>query len=800
VTFLFSDVAGSTKVLRELGAESYAVALAEHRRALRAAFSRHGGVEVDTQGDAFFYAFSSAPSALQAAKEGQAALADGPIRVRMGLHTATPLVADGGYVGLDVHRAARIAAAGHAGQVLLSKETGELGDLPVLDLGEHRLKDFDEPAWIFQLGTERFPPLNTTSNTNLRRPASSFIGRAKEREDVVTLIRTGARLVTLTGPGGSGKTRLAIEAAAKLIPDFKAGVFWVGLAALRDAALVTDTIAQTLGARDGLAAHIGERELLLLLDNLEQVIEAASELASLVQACPNLTILVTSRELLRVTGEVEYPVFPLAELEAVELFCARARRVPDEPISELCRRLDNLPLALELAAARASVLSPRQILERLAGRLDVLRGGRDSDPRQATLRATMEWSHDLLTEVERRHFAGLSVFAGGCTLDAAEAVVEADLDNLGSLVDKSLLRHIDERFSMLETIREFANERLVASGEAAELRRRHAQHFLALVEEAYPHLKGSPKAWLDRLGLEHDNLRTALDWLESSDETQLALQMAGALYRFWYLRGHFEEGRRRLEGLLRVDGRPTAARARALNGAAVMAVDPTTARLRAEEGLALHRELGDAWGATYSTYMLATAATEESHWARAQPLFEQSLQGFRDLGDEHYVLLATDALAWMYRQLDDVERGRGLHEEVLRRARAQSNDAVVALQLAQLATFALQDERVGEAFSMLKESLRLYRDLGLLGGVFENLSRFAEAHAVMRRAGLAARLLSRAEALREEIGGGPAWVAEMRETTLAAIHAQLDEVAFAEAWARGRALSVEEAVALALES
>ena len=803
VTFLFTDVEGSTKLLHELGAEAYAKALAEHRHILRTAFGAHCGVEVDTQGDAFFVAFPTAPGALQAAQEAQTALASGPIRVRMGLHTGTPHLAEEGYVGVDVHQGARIAAAGHGGQVLLSNETRELAPIDVTDLGEHRLKDFEGPVSIYQLGAERFPPLKTISNTNLPRPASSFVGREREVEEVTALLRDGARLLTLTGPGGSGKTRLAIEAAAEVVPEFKAGVFWVGLAPLRDPALVTATIAQTLGAKDGLADHIGERELMLLLDNLEQVVEAAPELASLVEACPNLRLLVTSRELLRVRGEVEYPVLPLAEPEAVELFCARARVEPDPTVHALCQALDNLPLALELAAARASVLSPRQILERLSGRLDLLRGGRDADPRQQTLRATIEWSYELLTPAEQRLFARLAVFRGGCTLEAAEEVAEADLDTLGSLVDKSLLRHLDERFRMLETIREYAAERLAASGEAEGLRRRHAEHFLALAEAAYPNLRGSPKAWLDRLEAEHDNLRAALDRLEAAGETQLGLRLAGALYRYWYMRGQLAEGRRRLEAALRADERPTAARARALNGAAVMAADGgelATGRLRAEEALALHRQLGDASGATYSIYMLGTIATEESDWARAQPLFEESLRAFRELGDEHYTLLATDALAWTYGELGDRERRRALHEEVLHRARAQSNEVVVALQLDQLAKFALDQGRAQDALGMLKESLRIYRDLDIRGGIAENLCHFADVLVAEGRAEMAARLLSRVEVLGEEVGGVPSWVGEMNEKTLTTIRAQLDEAAFAEAWERGQALSVDEAVALALDS
>jgi predicted ATPase/class 3 adenylate cyclase len=803
VTFLFTDIEGSTKLLHELGAEAYAEALLEHRRILREAFARHGGVEVDTQGDAFFVAFPTAPGGVGAAQEAQEALAQGPIRVRMGLHTGAPRLAGDGYVGEDVHKGARIAAAGHGGQVLLSKETRELAHAPVTDLGEHRLKDFEGTIWIFQLGSERFPPLKTISNTNLPRPASSFVGREKEVEEVVSMLRDGTRLLTLTGPGGSGKTRLAIEAAAELVPEFKAGVFWVGLAALRDPALVADTIALTLGAKDSLADHIGERELLLLLDNLEQVVEAAPEISSLVEACPNLRFLSTSRELLRVRGEVEYPVLPLGEPEAVELFCARAEAEPDRTVAELCRALDNLPLALELAAARASVLSPRQILERLSGRLDLLKGGRDADPRQQTLRATIEWSYELLSNEEAALFAHLSVFVGGCTLEAAEEICGADLDTLQSLVDKSLLRHTRERFWMLETIREYAAERLEDSGEAEEVRRRHAERFLALAEEAWPNLRGDPGEWLDRLEREHDNLRAALDRLERSGETQRALQFAGALSRFWYMRGHQVEGQRRLESTLRADDHPTAARGRALYGAAMLAGeigDPATLRLRAEEALVLHRELGDAWGTAYSVFLLGYAALEERDFVRAQRLFDESLRAFRKLGDDHYILLSSFNLAWMCGELGDLDRERALHEDNLDRARATSNRRMEALSLSNLARFARNDGRIQDALSMLHEAYRIHRDLGEPVEIADTLSRFASTLAFAGSAEAAARLLSCSEALREESGVRRSWVAQRNEETLTTLRSQLDEAGVAEAWEQGRKLTVDEAVALAIDS
>ena len=463
VTLLFTDIEGSTRLLRELGSD-YVEALAEHRRVLREAFRRHGGVEVDTQGDAFFVAFADAGGALAAAAEAQSGLAAGPIRVRMGLHTGSPTVTDEGYVGEDIHLAARVAAAAHGGQIVLTRVVGDLVDRPLTDLGEHRVKDFDEPVWIYQLGEERFPPLKTISNTNLPRPASSFVGRTRESEEVVSLLSDGTRLLTLTGPGGSGKTRLAIEAAGELVGRFRHGVFWVPLATVRDQELVASSIAQAVGARDELADHFGEKDTLLLLDNLEQVIGAATDLAGLLEACPNLRMIVTSRELLRVRGEVEYEVLPLAESDGVALFCERARLPASAVVEELCRRLDEIPLALELAAARAKVLTPEAIVARLGDRLDLFTSGRDAEPRQATLRATIGWSYELLSPDERALFRRLGVFAGGCSFDVAEAVCGADLDMVQSLVEKSLVRRTGDRFWMLATIQEYAVEQPACLG------------------------------------------------------------------------------------------------------------------------------------------------------------------------------------------------------------------------------------------------------------------------------------------------------------------------------------------------
>src|SRR5437667_4908396 len=486
VTLVFTDIEASTALLDELGAEPFKEALADHRRALRDAFGAHSGYEVDDAGDGLFYVFASASEAVSAVAQAMASLSDGPVRIRVGVHTGEPVLDPPKYVGQDVHKTARIMSAAHGGQVLLSGATRELVAEDVLDLGRHRLKDFAEQVSLYQLGPERFPPLRTISNTNLPVALSSFVGREQEVAEVVWLVRDeAARLVTLAGPGGTGKTRLALEAAGELVSEFGAGVFWIGLAPVRDPELVVDTIAQTLGAKQELAAHIGEKQLLLVLDNLEQVVESAVELAALLRACRNLRLLVTSRELLRVDGELVYPVPALAEPEAVELFCARARLEPDEAVVELCGRLDNLPLALELAAARVRVLTPAQILERVSQRLDLFRAGRDADPRQQTIRATIAWSYDLLAEDEQRLFARMAVFRRGCTPEAAEQVAGADVAGLQSPLDKSLLRRTGERFWMLQTIREYARELLERGGEADPVRGRHADHYLALAALAY---------------------------------------------------------------------------------------------------------------------------------------------------------------------------------------------------------------------------------------------------------------------------------------------------------------------------
>ncbi len=795
VSLLFTDVEGSTQLLHEVGPDRYAELLSEHRRLLRQAFTAEGGVEVDNQGDALFVSFPSAQAAVDAATAAQVALSAGSIRVRMGVHTGTPHLAADGYVGEDVHLGARIAAAGHGGQVLLSATTRSLVEAETTDLGEHRLKDFAEPVPIFQLGSERFAPLKTISNTNLPRPASSFVGRERETSELVALLRGPNRLVTLTGPGGSGKTRLALEAAAEAIGDFKAGVFWVGLAPLRDPALVLEEIGRTLGAKGDLISHVGERQMLLLLDNFEQVIDAAASLSSVLRSCPNLSLLVTSRGLLRIDGESEFPVLPLDDSEAAALFAARAQVDEDATVAELCRRLDNLPLAVELAAARVRVLAPAQILERLGQRLDLLKGGRDADPRQQTLRATIAWSHELLDDDERRLFARLSVFAGGCTLEGAESVVDADVDTVQSLVEKSLVRQTAGRFWMLETIRDFAADQL----REPDLTEAFAAHYLAFAESADIELRALPETWLDRLDAEHDNLRAALDHFSSTAQNQTALTLAAALARFWTMRGHFVEGRARLEQLLARDTAPTAARARALNGAVALVLgqaDTATAQRYASEALVLHQSLGDEHGAALSLYQLGAVAGESEDYDRAMRLTAESIGVLRRLGDNYLACQAGLNLGYYHQCVGDFAGGHALLEQALEEARQAGNAAQQARALGQLGVGERDQGRHTDALPLLGESLEIWARIGDPAMIARELRRVAYSLAKLGRAEPAAQLLAASETAREGAGHFEAWIPRINDEILGHIHAKLAPDAFEHAWWTGQKLTVDEAVEL----
>ncbi len=799
VTFLFTDVEGSTKLLHERGPERYAEALAEHRNVLREAFERHGGVEVDTQGDAFFVAFPTAPGALAAAREAQQEL---QIPVRMGIHTGTPLLTEEGYVGPDVHRAARIAAAGHGGQVLVSSATTALlaGD-GLRDLGQHRLKDLSAPERMYQLGAGDFPPLKTLYQTNLPVPTTPFLGRQRELGEIASLTRRDdLRLLTLCGPGGTGKTRLALQAAAQAADGYPDGVFWVPLAPLREPALVLEQSGQAVGATDGLADHLADKHLLLLLDNFEHLIEAAAELAGLLVSCPNLRLLVTSRELLRIEGEQAYPVPPLAPPEGVELFTVRARAAdpafaPTPAVEELCAKLDHLPLALELAAARVRVLSPEQLLERLATRLDLLKGGRDADPRQQTLRATIEWSHDLLEEEERRLFARLAVFRGGCTLEAAEQVADADLDTLQSLVDKSLLRHSGERFWMLETIREFARERLDESGDESVLRRRHADWYLALAERADrldDVSEGSP-----RIAAEDDNLRRALAWARDAGEDELLLRLVAALAGSWRTRGLYREARVWLALALERGSAPPEARMRVLDRAWIFAVeDGDLARAGAlvEERRRIAERTGneeELLGALNQTALLA-AERGDLEGARADLLRVKKLAA--ELGDRGREAGVTVNLGVVAHRAGDFRASLGLLLEAVGLFRELGEETGVATALVNCGWSALGLRDAAGAEDFFREALAVAGRLGAIPRIADGALGLGAALVARREEERGAQLLGAAEALRSEleVGLSDEQESQTHEAAVADAKAALGEDAFAAAWARGEAMTPEE--------
>jgi predicted ATPase/class 3 adenylate cyclase len=684
VTFLFTDVEGSTRLLQEHGA-GYAQLVADHRRTLRDVFGRHDGVEVDTQGDSLFVAFARATDAVTAAGEAQTALGDGPVRVRIGIHTGEPIVTDEGYVGIDVHRAARVMSAAHGGQVVVSERTRSFLDssLALTDLGLHRLKDLGVPEKLYQLGVREFPPLRSLDATNLPIASSPLLGRETELSELVTMLEDGTRLVTITGTGGTGKTRLALQVAAELVGRELDAVYWVPLAGVSDPELVLPEVAQTVGAREDLVEYLRGKRLLLVLDNLEHLLDAARGLASLLAASSELRILVTSRSPLRLSGEREFPLDPLPPPDATTLFVERARAVgrtlaPDATVEAICSRLDGLPLALELAAARTKLLTPETLLTRLERALPLLTGGaRDAPERQRTLRATIEWSHDLLPEETKALFARLSVFAGSFPIDSAEEVCDADLDGLSALVDLGLLKPIGEdRFLLLETIREFARERLDSTDEAEERRRRHADLHARLAEEGYAGRFDAEEEWSTRLELDHDDLRAALDWCAEHDPAG-ALQLAGALGWFWLSHSHLVEGKRRLEdSLARFEGGGRT-RARALTWAGAIAgwlgeVEGGEAKLR--EGVALWHELGDEEEAAsalelvgWSLFHFLTAGRDEESLAA----FEESLAIRRQVGDRSGELRALAGVGQLLVAMGDVDRAEPLSLELLELSRGR---------------------------------------------------------------------------------------------------------------------------------
>jgi predicted ATPase/DNA-binding CsgD family transcriptional regulator/Tfp pilus assembly protein PilF len=694
---------------------------------------------VDTQGDAFFVAFARATDALSAAVAAQRALArhawpEGvTARVRMGLHTGEPELTPEGYVGLDVQHAARIMNSAHGGQVLLSQTTRDLveHELPtgvsMRDLGEHRLKDLQRPTRLFQMVIAElpanFPPLLTLDvhPHNLPIQPTPLIGREQEVAAVEHLLqREEVRLVTLTGPGGVGKTRMALQVAAELSDRFADGVFFVNLAAVNDPTLVVPTIAQTLEIREvtglplleRLKEYLQQKQILLLLDNFEQVASAAVQVADLLAACQQLKMLVTSRAVLHVRAEHEFLVPPLAlpdlahlpdlaelpHYAAVALFLERAQATkPDFQLTaanarttaEICVHLDGLPLALELAAARIKLLPPQALFTRLSSRLTVLTGGaRDMPARQQTLRDTIAWSYQLLDASEQRLFRHLAVFSGGCTMEAAEAVctievahsasqVGSMLDGVTSLIDKSLLHQTEQegeepRLVMLETIREYGWEALVTNDEAEDTQRAHAAYYLALAEEIEPRLVSAGKGrWLARLQREHENLRAALAWLLAHNEQEAALRLAGALVRFWWMRGYVSEGRaeltRALAGSQEMVAMPV--RAKALYAAGELADrqgDFAQAEALCGESLSLFRALDDPRGTALSLTMLGYAATwQRSDFATARARLEEAVSLYMEVDDRYDITSALVFLALVYLLQGEYDRARALAEKAV---------------------------------------------------------------------------------------------------------------------------------------
>jgi predicted ATPase/class 3 adenylate cyclase len=821
VTFLFTDVEGSTRLLHDLGAESYAEALAEHRRVIREACARAGGVEVDTQGDAFFFAFPTAPGALGAARELSQALTGGPIQVRVGVHTGTPLLAEEGYVGGDVHRAARIGAAGHGGQVLVSSSTAALvvpsgseqQALPLADLGEHRFRDLAAAERVYQLGEGEFPPLKTLYQTNLPVPANPLVGRKKEVLEVLRFLSAGeARLVTVTGPGGIGKTRFAVAAAGEAAEAFPDGVWFVPLAPLRDPELVLPSLGHAIGAEGDLVRHLDGRTTLLLLDNFEPVIGAAAGVAELVAALPSLRVLVTSREPLRVAAEREYRLPPLPESPAVELFRQRASAVVADVdvdyrvAAEICERLDGLPLAIELAAARVKVFDPETLRERLEQRLPLLVSrARDLPERQRTLRSTIAWSYELLAPDEQELFRRLAVFSGGATLDAIEEVTGGDAELVESLVDKSLLRRRGDRFVMLETIRELALELFGEDADAETIRARHAQHFRAVMEDANLSsgtLDLRKPMRHDVAFAEQDNVRAALAWTLETGRSTLGLELATAVDWFWVLHDP-DEGRRWFEALFeRSDEVPLGARAHGLRSYAACADIAGRDELAAElygRSLAAFEELGDDLGRARLLHRLGIQAMRRGELVLARELLEASWELHENneneterTWDRSQILGTLGAVA---RDEGDVGHAFELVRESLDLVRQVGIAWWEMGVLGELAALALLANRVDEASSLARESLVHAKEMRDRPGRVLGVGLLAVVAAERGELGRAGRLWGAVED-EEAVAPLGGW-RRHRPACEARIRERADDD-FERARAAGSELSLDEAVEHAL--
>ena len=865
-TFLFTDIEGSTRLVQALG-DHYPALLARHRELLAAAIEDAGGHVFGSEGDALFSAFPTAGAAIAAAAAAQRRLAaedwpvEAPVRVRMGIHSGEALSIEGDYVGLALHQAARIMSAGHGGQILVSAATRALAaplpiGLELRDLGERRLKDLAAPERLYQVAgeglAERFPALRTldTRPNNLPTQVTSFVGRQELVAARAALANT--RLLSLTGPGGTGKTRLAVQLAGEASDAFPDGVFFVNLDAVQEPALVPAVIASTLGLAtpadplDALVAHLASKRLLLVLDNFEQVVGAATDVARLLRDAPELKIIVTTRIVLRIYGEHEFPVPPLglppsdaksftleeaAGYEAIQLFVERARAVQPAfaltaenagTVVNIVRRLDGLPLAIELAAARARVLPLSAIQSRLDQHLSLLTGGsRDLPERQQTLRGAIDWSYDLLETPDRRLFQRFAIHAGGAFLSQADAICgppaelgEDVLDGLSSLADKSLVKarldgFDDPRFAMLVTIRDYAHERLVATEEFEELARRHAETYLAVVEDAAPHLTGPDAGRLsDRLEVDHDNLRAAIEWSIARKDVRYALRFVTAVWRFWQTRGHLTEARARIDTVLSLPGlddQPPDVLAPAYEAAGGITYwqgdTPATHRLY-KRALEVARRSGDQRLIARALYNYSFAALEtytlaDEGYAAGIPYVEEALRLFTELGDEQGIADASWALAIAIGAAGhDRRQAVRYAQEALDRYRALGDPFGTAWACYMVASLQL-DELGPEAVApYFTEALRLFATAHDRSGILLMLAVFAVLAARRGKTERVNRLGGAIERLRRETGAG------LLETPVRFVDYgppdKPTDPAGLEQWAGGAKLSTEEAIAYAL--
>jgi predicted ATPase len=815
-----------------------------------------------TEGDAFFVVFANPLAAVGGAAGAQRLLAaeawpdSVEVRVRMGMHTGEAVLGGDNYVGLDVHRAARIASAGHGGQVLLSETTKALVErglpdgISLRDLGRHRLKDLPTPEHIYQLELDGLPAdfpairsLDARPN-NLPMPVTTFVGRERQIEEVKTRL-AASRLLTLTGPGGTGKTRLSIRVAEELLDDYRDGCWFVALDTLRETDLVPSTIASALGVRvagdksalDALSTWLAERQLLLVLDNFEQVTGAAPHIGQLLSAAPGLKVLATSRIPLHLYGESEYAVPPLATVEelraaassaerlstyeAVRLFIERAVAARSDfavtnanapAVAEICARLDGLPLAIELAAARVKLLAPDQILARLEQNMGVLASAaQDLPERQRTMRGAIEWSYTLLEPVEQTLFARLSAFRGGFTIDSAEAValdggLGVDIfDALASLADKSLLRTVDAggetRFAMLETIREYATEKLSAAPDADDVRRRHAQHYFALAMDSESQLVGPDQVvWLDRLEREHDNLRAAFSRAPDLGLLDQALSAAGAIWRFWQQRGHFAEARGIYDRLLALPGPSPAARAKALIGAGGIAYwqnDFVAVNKWYPEAVELYESVGDTAGTAEALFNEAYVPLLAGDLQAAAVLARRAIEMFEKVGDELGAAKSQQVLAFILYYNSEPADAIKFLEQAAATYRRHGNLFLLADTLGALALPEANTANWPSAAAHLREAMAIFEQVGNGTGIAMIAEVTAAGAGFVGLHELSARLFGAAETLKDRLGGGaPSQLlqsAPFRASTLTA----LGEANFNRCYAEGSALSRDATASLA---